>query len=86
MRMKIGKYLYNQLMMKKVLVISAFVIAAVSSMAQVEYTVSGTFAENGKQIYLIDELKEKAIDSTVVADGKFSFTGTADKDALLAVT
>ncbi len=54
-------------------------------MAQVKYTVSGTFAENGNTVYLIDHLTEKAIDSMVVADGKFSFTGTADKDALMAV-
>ena len=54
-------------------------------MAQVKYTVSGTFAENGKKVYLIDELVEKKIDSTVVANGKFAFSGTADKDALMAV-
>ena len=55
------------------------------SMAQVKYAVSGTFAENGKTVYLLDQLTDKAIDSTVVADGKFSFTGTAAQDALLAV-
>ena len=71
--------------MKKVLVISAFVIAAVPSMAQVQFDISGVFAANGKTVYLKDELTEKAIDSTVVADGKFAFTGTADKDALMAV-
>ena len=71
--------------MKKVLLIAAFAIAAVPSMAQVQYTVSGTYDGNGKTVYLIDELTEKAIDSTVVADGKFTFTGTADKDALMAV-
>ena len=71
--------------MKKVLLIAAFVIAAVPSMAQVQYTVSGTLADNGKKIYLIDELTERAIDSTVVADGKFAFSGTADKNALMAV-
>ena len=54
-------------------------------MAQVKYAVSGTFAENGKTVYLLDQLTDKAIDSTVVADGKFSFTGTAAQDALLAV-
>ena len=73
--------------MKKEFVLAAFVIAAVPAMAQsqVQYAVSGTFAENGKTVYLIDELTEKAIDSVVVADGKFAFTGTADKDALMAV-
>ena len=65
--------------------LAAFVIAAVPAMAQVQYAVSGMYDGNGKTIYLIDQLTEKAIDSTVVADGKFSFTGIADKDALLAV-
>ncbi|MBO4463059.1 MAG: AhpC/TSA family protein [Prevotella sp.] len=54
-------------------------------MAQVQYAVSGTFAADGKTVYLIDQLTEKAIDSVVVADGKFVFAGTADKDALMAV-
>ena len=71
--------------MKKVFLLTAFVLAAVPSMAQVQYAVSGTLADNGKLVYLIDELTEQKIDSTVVANGKFSFTGTADKDALLAV-
>ena len=71
--------------MKKVFVLAVFTFAAVSSMAQVQYAVSGTYNENGKTVYLLDQLTEKAIDSTVVADGKFSFTGTADRDALLAV-
>ena len=71
--------------MKKVAVIAAFVIAAVPSMAQVKYAVSGTYIENGKKVYLIDQLTNRAIDSMVVADSKFSFSGTADKDALLAV-
>ena len=71
--------------MKKVLVISAFVIAAVPSMAQVQFDISGVSAANGKTVYLIDELTEKKIDSVVVADGKFAFSGTADKDALMAV-
>jgi thiol-disulfide isomerase/thioredoxin len=71
--------------MKKVLVLATFVLAALPSMAQVKYAVSGTYARNGKTVYLIDELTEKKIDSVVVADGKFSFSGTADKDALMAV-
>ena len=71
--------------MKKVFILATFVIAAMPSMAQVKYAVSGTFAENGKTVYLLDQLTDKAIDSTVVADGKFSFTGTTAQDALLAV-
>ncbi|MBR4897581.1 MAG: AhpC/TSA family protein [Prevotella sp.] len=71
--------------MKKVFILAAFVLVAVHSVAQVRFAVSGTYAKNGKTVYLLDQLTEKAIDSTVVADGKFSFTGSADKDALLAV-
>ncbi len=66
-------------------ILAAFVIAAVPSTAQVKYNVSGLYADDGKKVYLIDQLADKAIDSIFVADGKFSFTGTADKDALLAV-
>ena len=71
--------------MKKAFLLAAFVIAAVSSVAQVKYSVSGTFSENGKKVYLLDRLTKKSIDSVVVADTKFSFTGTADKDALMAI-
>ena len=71
--------------MKKVFLLASFAIAAVSSVAQVKYAVSGTSAENGMKVYLKDRLTSQSIDSTVVADGKFSFTGTADKDALMAV-
>ena len=73
--------------MKKVLFLAALVLAAVPAMAQsqVQYAVNGTYAGNGKRVYLIDELTEKKIDSVVVADGKFAFSGTADKDALMAV-
>ena len=71
--------------MKLFFSLAAFIIAAVPSMAQVKYNVSGTFTQNGKKVYLIDQLTENTIDSTVVADGKFSFSGVADKDALMAV-
>ena len=52
---------------------------------QMKYSISGTYADNGKKIYLIDKLTGKDIDSMAVANGKFSFTGTADKDAFMAV-
>ena len=71
--------------MQRVFALLALMIVAVPSMAQVKYNVSGTYAANGKTVYLLDQLTEKAVDSTVVADGKFSFTGTAAQDALLAV-
>ncbi len=71
---------------KKIMLSAAFVAAAVSAMAQqVKYAVDGTYSDNGKKVYLIDKLSDKAIDSTVVADGKFAFSGSAEKDALMAV-
>ncbi len=72
-------------MRQKVFLLAVYLLAAMPSMAQVQYAVSGMFVENGKKVYLIDELTEKTIDSVVVADGKFSFSGTAAQDALMAV-
>ena len=74
--------------MKTWLMASIFAMGmiAVPSMAQqVKYSVRGTYTDNGKKIYLIDRLTEKAVDSVVVAKGKFAFRGTAPKDAFLAV-
>ena len=72
--------------MRKVIFLAAFMAAAVSSMAQqVKYSISGTYNDDGKKVYLIDKLTENAIDSFVVASGKFSFKGSAEKDAFLGV-
>ena len=60
-------------------------VTACASDGTKNYTVSGTFTENGSKVYLIDQLTETAIGSAVVSDGKFSFRGTAAQDALLAV-
>ncbi len=65
---------------------AVLVAAAIPTMAQqVKYSVSGKYADDGKKVYLMDQLSGKAIDSMVVANGKFAFSGTADKDALMAV-
>ena len=52
---------------------------------QVNYSVGGTCAGNGQTVYLIDRLTGKAVDSVVVAAGQFAFSGTAARDAYLAV-
>ena len=57
-----------------------------SSGMQVKYTVKGVSNENGKTVYLEDRLTSKAVDSTVVAKGKFAFKGQADKDAIFGIT
>lgn len=73
-------------MKKKTFLLGALVAMAMPAVAQqVDYAVSGICADNGKTVYLMDRVTDKAIDSTVVADGKFVFKGTAEKDAFLAV-
>lgn len=72
--------------MNKVLIIAALAITTLPTMAQqVKYSISGTYANEGKVIYLKDQLTETIVDSTVIANGKFTFNGTAEKDALMAI-
>ena len=72
--------------MKKAVLLAVILVFSVPSIAQqVKYSISGTYNNNGKKIHLIDRLTEKSIDSVIVVDGKFSFNGTAEKDALLSV-
>jgi len=52
---------------------------------QVKYTINGISKNNGTEVYLMDRLTRQALDTAVVADGKFSFSGQAEKDALMAV-
>ena len=52
----------------------------------VKYHLTGSGApEDGKTVYLIDELSSARIDSTVVSGGAFQLKGKAAKDAFLAV-
>ena len=72
--------------MKKVLLFAVFAAMAMSSVAQqVKYSVSGISSQNGKTVYLLNQNFSTIIDSVVVADGKFSFAGAVDKDALMGV-
>jgi thiol-disulfide isomerase/thioredoxin len=72
--------------MKKSFLFAALAVVALPTMAQqVKYSVSGTYAQDGKKIYLTDMLTEQKIDSTEVSNGKFTFSGTADKDALMSI-
>lgn len=72
--------------MKKIILSAALAVATLPVLGQqVDYSVSGTYTDNGKKVYLIDKLTDNAIDSIVVADGKFSFFGKAPKDAFMAV-
>ena len=66
-------------MKKNLIVTCAIMLTAMSAGAQqVKYTVKGVSNENGKMVYLEDRLTSKAVDSTIVAKGKFAFKGQAD--------
>ena len=72
--------------MRRIVSFFALVVMTMPCMSQqLNYSVSGTYADEGKKVYLIDNLKGHAIDSMVIANGKFSFSGSAAKDALMAV-
>jgi thiol-disulfide isomerase/thioredoxin len=72
--------------MKKIILLVVLLAMAIPSIAQqVKFSVIGTYTNNGEKIYLKDRLTDKRIDSVVVADGKFSFNGLADKDAFMGV-
>ena len=73
--------------MKKFLSIAAMVAAVMPGMAQqTKYSVSGISSDNGRVVYLTNQNNSLFLDSTVVAEGKFAFTGAVDKDALLTVS
>jgi len=62
-------------------------LLSVSAQAQtMKYTVKGVSNDNGKMVYLEDRLTSTAVDSTIVAKGKFAFKGQADKDAIFGIT
>ena len=72
--------------MRRCIMFFALIAMVMPCMAQqLNYSVSGICADEGKKVYLVDNMTENAIDSTVVSDGKFSFSGPAAKDALISV-
>lgn len=74
--------------MKKILTLAslAFAFAACSSVPTT-YTVSGTVDStlNGQMVYLFDYNDNTKVDSVVIADSKFSFTGKADSAVIRRV-
>ena len=73
--------------MKKILVMAALIAATLPTEAQnVKYSINGISKENGKTVYLRDRLTRSVVDSTVVANGKFSMSGNAEKNAYMAVS
>jgi Peroxiredoxin len=61
------------------------VIFLVSCGGPTSYTLDGTVGDtalNGEKIYIIDLNTNQTVDSTVIADGKFSFSGKQDSATL----
>ena len=77
-------------MKKKILGMSAAIllccVACQGESSQVKYTVNGTAPAAAKTVYIVDQLTGNKIDSVAVTNGTFTFTGTADRDALLSVS
>ena len=72
--------------MKKVLVLAALFAATLPTEAQqVKYTINGISKDNGKTVSLIDRRTNQTVNTATVADGKFSMSGDAEKDALMAI-
>ena len=72
--------------MKKLLVFTALMLAVLPTEAQqVKYTINGISKENGKTVYLRDRYTSQFVDSAVVANGKFTMTGNAEKDAYMGM-
>lgn len=72
--------------MNKKLFAALLMLAALPVGAQkVKCVVNGVSDENGANVMLIDRNARVLVGQAVVADGKFSITGEAEKDALLAI-
>ena len=72
--------------MKKIMFIAALMLAVLPTEAQqVKYTINGISSDNGKTVSLIDRGTNQIVNTATVANGKFSMSGDADKDALMAI-
>ena len=72
--------------MKKILVFAALMMAVLPTEAQtVKYTINGISSDNGKTVSLIDRRTNQTVNTATVANGKFSMSGDAEKDALMAI-
>ena len=73
--------------MKTIVILAALFAAILPTEAQqVKYSINGISHENGKTVYLRDRLTRSIVDSAVVANGKFSMSGNAAKDAFMGVS
>ena len=72
--------------MKKVMFIAALMMAVLPTEAQqIKYSINGISNENGKTVSLIDRKTNQTVNTATVADGKFTMSGNAEKDAFMAI-
>lgn len=72
--------------MRKVVAMVALAMATLPAMAQqVKYSIKGVCPADAKKVYVSDRVSGASVDSMAVAEGKFSFEGNYEKDALLVV-
>ena len=72
--------------MKKFLFSAFMMLAALPVVAQqIHFAVNGTSSKNGAKVIVYNNGTRALLGSAVVADGKFSISGDAEKDALLSV-
>ena len=70
--------------MKKVLIAAAVMMAAGAQAQQINYTINGVSKDNGANVVVID-MQARQMKNGTVENGKFSISGTAEKNALLIV-
>ena len=70
--------------MKKIMIAAALMMAVGAQAQQVNFTVNGVSNDNGSTVMLIDFQTRKMLTGKV-ENGKFSISGTAEKNALLNV-
>ena len=72
-------------MRNTVLALCLLLLAVSCSSNKEKYVINGTIPSeyNGRLVYMTEYDNNSTIDSTVVADGKFSFTGDADRNVFV---
>ena len=72
--------------MRKVLFTAVLMASVLTAGAQqVKYTINGISKDNGTTVFLYDRMTNQTVDSAVVANGKFTMNGSAEKDAFMGI-
>lgn len=74
--------------MKKIILTLAITAISALSFAQAKYTITGILPnenDNGKMVRLISLFEKTTLDSTTISNNTFKFSGSLDKDMLIAI-